>query len=72
MADRANWDLKAHLSGNAYFDDNSLISNQAAYLQSAYNLSADNIGMQNSMSDNRTLHNSIRGCAQKSELETKG
>ncbi|CDH02178.1 hypothetical protein XBFM1_2510033 [Xenorhabdus bovienii str. feltiae Moldova] len=57
----AKWDLKAHLSGNAHFSNSSLISNQAAYLQSAYNLSDDNIGMQNPMSDNRTLHNSIRG-----------
>ncbi|QTL39861.1 hypothetical protein HGO23_19345 [Xenorhabdus budapestensis] len=35
MADRANWDLKAHLSGNAHFDGNSLILNQAANMQSA-------------------------------------
>ncbi|CAQ84817.1 conserved hypothetical protein [Photorhabdus asymbiotica] len=34
---------------------NSLVFNQAANLQSAYNLSAENIGMQNSISDNRTL-----------------
>ncbi|WP_240002226.1 hypothetical protein [Photorhabdus sp. S14-60] len=34
---------------------NPLIFNQAANLQSAYNLSAKNIGMQNSISDNRTL-----------------
>ncbi|CDH32740.1 hypothetical protein XBI1_2080003 [Xenorhabdus bovienii str. Intermedium] len=35
LADRANWDLKAHLSGNAYSDDNSLISNQTPDLSSA-------------------------------------
>ncbi|WP_416777026.1 hypothetical protein ACNFJN_20340 [Xenorhabdus budapestensis] len=81
MADRANWDLKAHLSGNAHFDDNSLILNQAANMQSAcilttrlivgwlprcieqelplfkrFSLSTENIGMQNSISDNRTLN----------------
>ncbi|WP_099133261.1 hypothetical protein [Xenorhabdus ehlersii] len=49
MADRANWDLKAYLS------DNPLIFNQTPDLASAYNLSADNIGMQNPISDNRTL-----------------
>ncbi|MDC9620288.1 hypothetical protein PSI22_01240 [Xenorhabdus sp. XENO-7] len=55
MADRANWDLKAHFSENAHFSDNSLIFNQTPDLASAYNLSADNIGMQNPISDNRTF-----------------
>ncbi|CDM89188.1 protein of unknown function [Xenorhabdus bovienii] len=35
LADRANWDLKAHLSENAHFDDNSLIFNQTTDLASA-------------------------------------
>ncbi|MDE9538954.1 hypothetical protein [Xenorhabdus bovienii] len=39
------------VKSNSGFDDNPLISNQAAYLQFAYNLSADNIGMQNPISD---------------------
>ncbi|CDH25729.1 hypothetical protein XBKB1_4180010 [Xenorhabdus bovienii str. kraussei Becker Underwood] len=38
LADRANWDLKAHLSENAYFGNNLLISNQTANMQSACNL----------------------------------
>ncbi|CDH21875.1 hypothetical protein XBKQ1_770026 [Xenorhabdus bovienii str. kraussei Quebec] len=35
MADRTNWDLKAHLSENAHFGNNSLISNQTPDLASA-------------------------------------
>ncbi|CDG87663.1 hypothetical protein XBFFL1_2260094 [Xenorhabdus bovienii str. feltiae Florida] len=35
LADRANWDLKAHLSGNAHLSDNSLIFNQTTDLASA-------------------------------------
>ncbi|CDG88186.1 hypothetical protein XBFFL1_2410001 [Xenorhabdus bovienii str. feltiae Florida] len=35
LADRANWDLKAHLSGNVHFGDNPLISNQTPDLASA-------------------------------------
>ncbi|CEF32606.1 hypothetical protein [Xenorhabdus nematophila] len=42
-------------SPNSGLDSNPLIFNQAANLQSAYNLSAEDIGMQNSISDNRTL-----------------
>ncbi|MCG3464047.1 hypothetical protein L7G72_20030 [Xenorhabdus bovienii] len=46
MADRANWDLKAHLSGDTHFDYNSLIFNQAANMQFAYNLSVGDIDSQ--------------------------
>ncbi|CDG95357.1 hypothetical protein XBP1_1220002 [Xenorhabdus bovienii str. puntauvense] len=35
LADRANWDLKAHLSGDTHFDYNSLIFNQTTDLASA-------------------------------------
>ncbi|CDG97405.1 hypothetical protein XBP1_2610004 [Xenorhabdus bovienii str. puntauvense] len=35
LADRANWDLKARLSGNAHFGDNPLIFNQTPDLTSA-------------------------------------
>ncbi|CDH25002.1 hypothetical protein XBKB1_3480001 [Xenorhabdus bovienii str. kraussei Becker Underwood] len=41
-----NWDLKAHLSGNAHFSDNSLIFNQTPDLAFAYTLSVSDTDSQ--------------------------
>ncbi|MDE9549529.1 hypothetical protein KKJ02_20110, partial [Xenorhabdus bovienii] len=49
----ANWGLKAYLSGNSHFDDNSLISNQAANMQFGHNIRvsfSDAVNLRSSLS----------------------